>query len=222
MSEVHSYPLSWPIGWKRTSIPLMARFSKRDRVYSTTSPGASWSCEKRITIAVGLDRLMREVGAFTKVGRQYRIDPNRVIVSTNVKVKLDGMPYSNASEPHDSGVAIYFALDDKNVVLACDKWNRVADNIAAIAAHLSALRGQERWGVGSLDQAFAGYVALNEKTEPTCWETLDISSSATENQILDAYRRMARQTHPDKEGGSSEAFTAVVRAKDIALSTREV
>jgi hypothetical protein len=34
----------------------------------------------------------------------------------------------------------------------------VADNIAAIAAHIDAIRRQDRYGVGTLDQAFAGYV----------------------------------------------------------------
>jgi hypothetical protein len=55
---------------------------------------------------------------------------------------------------------VYFKLHGKDRVLACDKWDRVADNIAAIAAHIDAIRRQDRYGVGTIDQAFAGYSAL--------------------------------------------------------------
>lgn len=216
MNDYTSYPLSWPIGWRRSTAHECARFSKRERQYGATS---SWTSTKAVTISEAIRRLFSEIKAFTKGGYQWRINPDRVVVSTNVRVKLDGLPYSNAAEPSDSGVAVYFKLDDRPTVLACDKWNRVADNIAAIAAHLGALRGQERWGVGSIEQAFAGYAALNEKTEPSCWEILEINSSATRPQILDAYRRKCRETHPDT-GGSAEAFERVVRAKDIALSSQ--
>lgn len=141
-----------------------------------------------------------------------------VVISTNVTLRRDGLPYSNQREPDDTGVAVYFKLDGKPTVLACDKWNTVGDNLWAIAKHIEALRGQERWGVGSIAQAFAGYVALNEKTEASCWDTLQISAGATEQQIMDAYRRRARESHPD-QGGDSEEFSAVVRAKDIALQS---
>jgi len=40
----------------------------------------------------------------------------------------------------------------------------VSDNIAAIAAHIEALRAQERYGVGTIEQAFAGYSALEHRT----------------------------------------------------------
>jgi hypothetical protein len=219
--EYSSFPLSWPLGWKRT--PLVerqsARFSNRTMEKSSFSD-SYFSRTKQISISGAIDRLMREVRGFTRPARPWRIDPDRVVVSTNIRTRLDGLPYSSAKEPEDSGVAVYFKFDGKDQVLACDKWNRVADNLAAIAAHLGALRGQERWGVGSIEQAFAGYVALNEKTEPTCFEVLGISGDATELQIMDAYRRKARETHPDN-GGTAEEFSAVVRAKDIALAHRK-
>ena len=65
--------------------------------------------------------------------------------------------------PDDPGVAVYFQLHDKERVLACDKWDTVADNIAAIAAHIDGIRRQDRYGVGTIDQAFAGYSALHWK-----------------------------------------------------------
>lgn len=36
-----------------------------------------------------------------------------LIVSSNVPVRSDGMPYANAKEPADPGVAVYFTCGDK-------------------------------------------------------------------------------------------------------------
>jgi hypothetical protein len=199
MAEYTAYPLSWPLSWKRNKTPQRSRFGT---FYNKPS------------VAKGRDAVIHEV--FVMGCPSYN-----VVISSNLPLKRDGLPYSNQKEPTDTGVAVFFRIDGKPTVLACDKWNTVGDNLWAIARHVEALRGQDRWGVGSLAQAFAGYVALNEKTEATCWEILEIASNATEPQIMDAYRRKARETHPDKEGGSSELFSAVVRAKDIALSAHK-
>lgn len=74
----------------------------------------------------------------------------------------------------DRGAAVYFEMKGKPVSLACDKWNRVEDNIWAIAKHIEALRGQQRWGVGSIEQAFRGYTALpaiGESSASEWWKT---------------------------------------------------
>lgn len=141
-----------------------------------------------------------------------------IVISTNIPLRRDGLPYSNQKEPQDTGAAVYFKVDGKPTVLACDKWNTVGDNIWAIAKHIDALRGQQRWGVGSIEQAFAGYAALPEKSGPNCWETLGIPIDSPEQIIMDAYRRKAREAHPDN-GGSHEAFISITQAKDIALAT---
>lgn len=205
MSE-SAYPLYWPTGWPRTE-------HRQDAMFRTRIQGTGF---RPVTVSDATQRLMSEIRAFTRQGHNWRIDPDHVVISTNLSLRRDGFPRSDQGNPTDPGAAVYFSIDEKRTVLACDKWRSVADNIAAIAAHLGALRGQERWGVGTTEQAFAGYVALNEKTQPSCFEILGISTDATELQIMDAYRRKARETHPDA-GGSSEAFSAVVRAKDIAL-----
>lgn len=82
------------------------------------------------------------------------------ILSTNLALRLDGEPRSGQAEPNDPGVAVYFKLNGRDTVLACDCWHRVADNIRAIVKHIDALRGMERWGVGTVEQAFAGFAAL--------------------------------------------------------------
>lgn len=198
MSEYSAFPLAWPLGWKRTNNPSRSRFGT---YYNKPS------------VAKARDAVIHELSVM-------RVPDYMVVISTNIALRRDGRPYSNQKEPNDTGAAVYFKMNGKSTVLACDKWNTVGENLWAIAKHIEALRGQDRWGVGSIEQAFAGYVALNEKTEPTCFEILGISADATEQQILDAYRRKARETHPDT-GGSAESFSAVVRAKDIALMQRK-
>jgi hypothetical protein len=142
-----------------------------------------------------------------------------IVISTNVELRRDGLPYSHRREPSDPGAAVYWRDGDKKLVLACDKYVSVGENLYAIGKTIEATRAIERWGAVTAEQAFAGYVALNEKTQPSCWEVLDIPASSNEQQILDAYRRRARATHPDVlgGGGSAEKFAAVVQAKDTAL-----
>jgi hypothetical protein len=106
---------------------------------------------KSVTIAVARERLQREIDLLGGAD---------AILSTNVELRLDGRPRSDRAEPPDAGVAFYFRLNGKPIVLACDKWDRVADNITAIAKHIEAMRGMDRWGVGNKAQAFAGYEAL--------------------------------------------------------------
>ena len=196
MSEYTAYPLSWPLSWKRTKFPTHSRFGRRNPP----------------TVAQGRDGVIDEL-------RKMDVRDWQVVISTNIPLRRDGLPYSNQKEPQDTGVAVYFTVGKRPTVLACAKWNTVGDNLWAIAKHIEAVRGQDRWGVGSIEQAFAGYAALQEKTGPSCWDILEINPDATEPQILDAYRRKAREAHPDA-GGSSEAFHQVTQAKDIALATR--
>lgn len=48
----------------------------------------------------------------------------------------------------------------------------------------------------------------------TPYEVLGISPDATNDEIEKAYKRAANKTHPDKAGGSEEAFRAVKAAYD--------
>lgn len=198
-----AYPLHWPLGRERTarSDRKYADFGKREQ-----NSAGGWRQLKRLTIAEALGRLDNEIRAFTRAGRNWRIDPTDVVVSTNVRTRRDGLPYSDAREPEDSGVAVYFKLDGADYCLACDRWTRVADNIAAVAAHLSALRGIERWGGGDLRQAFAGYTALPGP------ESIDWRSVLDQADPEGSYRRLRSQHHPDRPGGDAEAFQRVQRA----------
>lgn len=208
-----AYPLTWPVAWPRHKGPReRAQFSR-----NISTPGQSWKRKESLTVAVAIERLSSEASAFTLRGHTYRINPDRMIVSTNIPTTRAGVPMSGRSEPADPGVAVYFHFDGKPMVLACDKWDRVADNIAAVAAHLGAMRGMERWGVGKLSQVFAGYAALPAPgSAPGSWyEILGVAESCTFEQARDAYREKAKIAHPDN-GGSHDAMTVLNAAWDAA------
>ena len=144
--EHEAYPLDWPANWPRHK-------GERGRAAFGTRGRGDYGGKDQLSIANGLSRLTREMNLLAAWNEQC-------VVSSNVELRLDGLPGSNRRAPDDPGVAVYFRLDGNPYCLACDKWDRVADNLAAVAAHIGAMRGQERWGVGSTEQAFAGYAAL--------------------------------------------------------------
>ncbi|WP_197091036.1 J domain-containing protein [Herbaspirillum chlorophenolicum] len=146
-----------------------------------------------------------------------------VVISTNVPVRLDGLPRSDRGEPFDSGAAVYWRTrKGENKVMAIDVYDRVADNLAAVAATLDAMRAIERHGGAVvLDRAFSGFTALPApgQTVKRDWQdVLGLRSVAlpTREQVKAAYRALASMHHPDK--GGSEAMMAELNvAQDEAL-----
>jgi len=204
--QTQRYPLAWPMNWKRTTPKDRRRASFR-RASTETVAGQVQRRTISLTIAASLDRLEGEL---------RRLEATDEILSSNVPVGLKGMPLSVSKEPEDPGVAVYITLDRKPLVFACDKWDRVADNIAAIAQHIDALRRIERYGVGRIEQAFVGYAALPVSTED--WRVvLGVGVYATSDQVDAAFLEKARTAHPDA-GGSHEEMARLTAARDLARS----
>lgn len=202
MSNQQSYPLTWPEGWPRTA-PVNRQASR------------FWSKRDCGEYTIGKAKSMTDACDFLQ-GELNRLGVSKEVLSTNVARKVDGQPYSNRAAPSDPGAAVYFELNGKPTSLACDKWTRVEDNIWAIAKHIEALRGQERWGVGSIERAFTGYQALpavGESEASTWWQTLGVTVNASEEQVKHAYRVLVNKHHPDK-GGDPEMFNRVIRAME--------
>lgn len=199
--SAQAYPLQWPAGWSRARQRQRATFGTTGRNrYGSRDP---------LTINEARERLADELD---RLGARY------VTLSTNLELRLDGAPRSGQSEPSDPGAAVYFQLASKSTVLACDKWDRAADNIAAIAKHIEALRGIDRWGVGTAAQAFAGYQALPAPEQ--WWQVLGVSERATRSEISIAYRKLAATAHPD-QGGSNAAMARLNTARDDGLQRFE-
>jgi hypothetical protein len=204
---VTRYPLTWPRGWPRETFRRGAHFGQR-------SEGATGYVRKReLSVSQAVDRLFPELN---------RLGARSVILSTNVPTRLDGTPRSDTREPADPGVAVYFELKKKATVLACDRWNRTADNIAAIAAHVEALRAIGRYGVGSVEQAFAGYTALPERATSDWRAILKFEEGVrvTMAEVDERFRELARTAHPDA-GGTHDMMAAYTRARADAKKELE-
>lgn len=210
MNTQQAYPLSWPMSWPRTN-PSKRRTAPFFRRGMASTPGM-WRPKAKLSMADVVADLYAEL-------KRLGVGDWNVVISTNVELRQDGQPYSNRKPPEDPGAAVYFKLKGKPCVLACDKWNRVEDNLSAIARHIEAIRGQDRWGVGSVEQAFAGYTALpapgDVNHEGTWWSVLGCAHDAPLDVVKDAYRERARAAHPDN-GGSHDAMVRINAAWDQA------
>jgi hypothetical protein len=182
-----AYPLTWPLGRPRTRWPEHSNFD--------------------VTLGRAIQDVRDEVS---------RLGGQSLIISSNMPTRRDGLPYANASQPTDRGVAVYFKYKQKPMCFACDRWNRVEDNMRAISKTIDALRGIARWGTGDMiQQAFTGFIALPAPEQP--WQTLGLPDSRpTREQVEDAYRRLAMKHHPDRGGDSSE-MSRINTARDRLL-----
>jgi hypothetical protein len=192
-----AYPLQWPAGRGRRLTRKDGRFSAKKAVYRN---GNSWTETTNVTVAEALKRLQ---GELDRIGARY------AVISSNLETRLDGLPRSGQSEPTDPGVAVYFQLDQKPHCLPCDTYNRVAQNIAAVAAHIKATRDIERHGVASVAEMFAGFEALPSPDMVRPWrQVLELHREphVTLATVEAAFRRLAQERHPDR--GGSDAMMA--------------
>jgi hypothetical protein len=191
------HPLAWPMGWKRAQRRIPSTFSTKQ------------SADRRLSVFAAIQRLEQQLDL---------LGARNPTLSTNVSLRLDGRPRSD-EEPRDPGAAVYFSFKGKATVFACDRYTRVADNIAAIAAHIDALRRIDRYGVGSLEQALAGYKALPADSAAD-WRAVfgfPADSRPTIDQVEDAFYAMAKERHPDK-GGTEEGMQQINRAREFAYA----
>ena len=206
------YPLAWPTGWKRTMSRRQAMFNKKVRTSTTGDNAMTYTRSENLSVGDGLQRLLGEL---------RRLGARNPVISSNLKLNLDGsIKAGQAKNLQDPGIAVYFRLNQQPRVLACDKWNSAADNMAAIAGHIAAIRAQERYGVGTLDQAFAGYAALPPVggTQGGDWRA-ELGFAPTElispNVVEARYRKLLQERHPDR-GGSHDAVVRLNLARDAA------
>lgn len=204
---INNFPLSWPEGWPRASLRKSATFARRGYSDSAYRP------LKNLEVADGVGRVLLEL---SRLG----VDRQDIIISTNVRTRIDGLPRSGEAEPKDPGAAVYWQDDKRRSrVMAIDRYDRVADNLAAIAATLEALRAIERHGGGQiLERAFTGFTALpSPGVARPWWAVLGIDPQADRAEIELAYKRRRSATHADK-GGSDAEFHEVQQAYELALA----
>jgi hypothetical protein len=212
---INAYPLTWPDGWKRTAARdrKNAAFNRKERDYSTNFPNGR-QVMKWLTVNDGVQRIL---GELSRMG----IDREDVIISTNVPTRLDGLPKSNAGEPGDPGAAVYWRQPNRPMrCMAIDRYTMVADNLAAIAATLEAMRAIERHGGAQiLDRAFTGFAALPEKASQPWRDVLGLKANVpvSKDAVIGRFRELAKQHHSDIPGGSDEKMRELIAARDQAL-----
>lgn len=183
-----AYPLSWPQSKKRST--------RREK-----------SPFRPPTFAQIRDALMRELNL---------LGAKSIVLSTNIPLRQDGLPYANTRQPDDAGVVVYFLYKEKQMCFCCDRWNKIEDNIQAIRHTINALRGIARWGTGDMLQAaFDGFTALPPPRGKEWWDILECIRSAPLAEIETHYKMLARRHHPDA-GGSAEKMSEINAAMDIA------
>lgn len=185
-----AYPLAWPQGWPRRTRAETSRFGGS---FDSNRQELEWEIER--------------------MGGRY------VVISTNIPLRRDGRPYaSQANKPdnNDHGVAVYFERDGKQMVFACDRWNRVQDNMRAIQKTIDAMRGIERWGASEMmERAFSAFEALPPPRSH--WSILGLKPGASLDDIRIAYRALAAKAHPDA-GGSHAKMAELNAARDHAIA----
>lgn len=177
-----AYPLQWPPNWRRTE-----SFRRKKAAFHCTFGAVVQSVLNEIKLLGG----------------------KNPVISSNIPLRRDGLPYANQRQPEDVGVAVYFQLKGKSQCVPCDTWNKVEDNLRAIEKTISALRGIERWGAKDMvDAAFQGFQQL-AYTPPVRYFD-GFSSKAT---AKDKYREHCKKLHPDL-GGKQEEFQEMQRQYD--------
>lgn len=206
---IPKYPLQWPGGWPRVPAPF-----RKPASFGKSAPGGSlgMTSKKPLSISDGVTRIARQLDLMG-----VRVEGT--VISTNLLLRLDGYPRSGQGEPADPGVAVYWeAAAGGRKVMAIDIYARVADNLAAIAATLDAMRAIERHGGAQiLERAFTGFTALPPPRSP--WVVLGIPNpdAANVGSVQAAYRAKVRTEHPDVPGGSHNKIADLNWARDEAL-----
>lgn len=199
--SLSAYPLHWPEGWPRTNPAqrTTARFHRN---------------KQTLSIADSVRRVFVEL---ERLGAREE----DIVISSNIQPTLGGWPSSSGRVPDDPGVAVYWKDKHKrDRVMAIDRYDRVADNLAAIAATLDALRAIERHGGGQiLERAFTGFTALPSPDSMSDWRTvLGVPGCRSLLEARQAYLRLRSEHHTDR-GGDDAMFHKVNLA--IAAAKKE-
>lgn len=191
MIDADAHPLYWPEQWPRTPA------AKRERTY-----------RYKVTFAQARDEILAQLKMLGATAR---------IISTNIPIRNDGLPRRDIVEPSDPGVAVYWEdAEGKQRVLACDRWDKVRDNMRACGLAIEGLRAIERSGASQvLERVYMGFAALPADAGPSTWRGVlefDAAAAVAPDELRKRYAQLALRAHPDKPHGSHEYMAAVNRA----------
>lgn len=198
-----AYPLKWPEGWARTLPERREPYSR----FKTTFGAAHTNL---------MDEL-RKLGA------------RGVVVSSWLPLTSQGRPRADAARMRivDPGVAVYFTLRKRPMVMARDGYSNVHDNLHSIGHAIAHLRGLERHGGAMMmERAFSGFAALPAPGQERHWTEIlgrpenwrELAPETQRAWVEQRYRSLAIEKHPDR-GGSDVEFMELSAAKNSALAS---
>jgi hypothetical protein len=149
---------------------------------------------------------------------------------TDDDIRQDGWIRSTARPSHP-GVILTFDSKHGPLSYPCDQFTEWQANVRGIALALEALRKVDRYGVTKRGEQYTGWKQLPPAGGTTPTLTVEAAAQILGYESGDeddapriirdrevfrwAYREAAKSTHPDKEGGSVEAFQRVHLAKQV-------
>lgn len=188
MSEIEGYPLQWPVGFPRT------HDRKHERGKFDTSLAAARD---------GIVSELRKMGA------------RDIVISSNIPLRKDGLPYATYRTPDDTGVAVYWTIKGEQKCMPCDRYFSVESNMQAINKTLGAIRGIERWSTGAIiDAMFQGFTALPAQASAGWWVVLGLPRDASRAEVGARSRALAKRFHPDMPEGDVDMFLKIQAAYD--------
>ena len=221
-AEVEAFPLCWPEGWTRTPEHLRDD-GGRFRV------GDGWEGYGDNRRYVGKKIISLDRARKLLVDELERLKARGVILSTNVPLRLDGQPRAGELRASmDPGVAVYFQLKGKPMVMASDGYSNIAANVRSLGLAIEALRQLERHGGGvMMERAFAGFSALpppdGSRTKRAWWVVLNYGedpearADLSVDEVTARFKTLAKRRHPDVDGGSAELMAELNEARDDAV-----
>lgn len=187
------YPLSWP-----DNIP---------RWKGARQPGAF-----KTTLAGAMNNVRDSLRKFGNDSGKPIKDAD-VVISSNVTL--------GRNNPEDPGVSIWFIWDGLSVCIPVDRYSKVEANLQAIFHVIEARRTELRHGTLALVRAsFTGFAALPAPASKRPWRDVlgfGALDPATADEIADAYRKLSRERHPDRPGGSHDLMAELNAARAEAL-----
>lgn len=181
--SAEAFPLYWPEGWPRTAELKRESDSKfGGKVYG-------------LTIGRTRDQLFDEL---------ERLGAKSVVVSTNVALRNDGLPYATQKQIADPGVAVYFMLKNRPMVMARDAYKTVAGNMRSLTLAIEAMRQLERHGGSTMmERAFQGFTAIAPPDWKKPWREVFGVKPDWLGDITALYREKAKNRHPDSGGSDT-------------------
>lgn len=173
----------------------------------TKNPGKS---QFKTSLSKALDNVHEELRRFgDNAGKRV----SSIVISSNVTL--------GKQRPDDPGVAVYFEWDGISTCIAVDRYDKVEDNLQAIAHCVEAERTKIRHGGLHLVRAtFQGYAALPPPSAARPWYDVLECKADSSRDVIDAnFKRLIKDHHPDR-GGSSKKSAEINAAYTQAKKER--